>query len=90
MVVRSRFLYAAPYDGHTHDKHHQRLRRAGRALTVEAVQWIRQFVEAEGRDVQRVLEFLRAPRTTVPPVSFVEALPDKITVMGLAFETYVI
>lgn len=63
---------------------------AGRALTVEAVQWIRQFVEAEGREVNRVLEFLRAPRTTVPPVSFVEVLPERITVMGLSFETYTI
>jgi 8-oxo-dGTP pyrophosphatase MutT (NUDIX family) len=61
-----------------------------RQLTVEAVQWIRQFVEAEGRDVERVLEFLSASRTTVPPVSFVEVLPEKITVMGLGFESYVI
>ena len=31
LVVRSRFLYAAPYDGHTHDKHHQRCAERPRA-----------------------------------------------------------
>ena len=64
-----------------------------RRLCLEEVESVRRFIGTEGGrpwNVERVLEFLSRRRDSVPPLSFVEVLPERITVMGLGFESYVI